>query len=352
MNSSIITLKEIARRLGVSKSTVSRALRDSSEIGEETKRKVLELAQELSYSPNPIALSLQRSRSQTIGIIVPEIANSFFALVISGVEEVAYRMGYHIIIYQSHDSVDREVADVRNILVRRADGLVVSTASSVRNGDHFRTLQEQGIPVVFFDRKVDNFQTHQVLVDDFDGAFRATEHLIAQGCRRLACLTGPQHLPIVQQRTAGFRAALHKNNLPVREEWLVEGPFRQQSGNQLTKELCANAADYPDGILAASTSIALGAHLAIREMGLRMPEQVALIGFSDPPIAPLLDPPLSSVAQPGFEMGQQAAELLIDLIEKKGKPIRYQTRILQTDLVIRKSSERKGSMVEEMNEFI
>ncbi|MFT4031547.1 MAG: LacI family DNA-binding transcriptional regulator [Siphonobacter sp.] len=340
MNGSIITLKEIARRLGLSKSTVSRALRDSSEINEETKKRVLELANELSYTPNPIALSLQRSRSQTIGIIVPEIANSFFSLVISGIEDVAYRMGYHISIYQSHDSSEREVADVRNILVRRADGLVVSTASQIRNLDHFKTLQEQGIPVVFFDRKVDNFQTHQVLVDDFDGAFRATEHLIEQGCRKLACLTGPQHLPIVQQRTAGFKAALQKYNLPIRPEWLVEGPFKQQSSNKLTKELFANLNDHPDGILAGSTSIALGAHLAIREAGMKMPAQVALIGFSDPPIAPLLDPSLSSIAQPGFEMGQQAAELLIDLIEKKGKPIRYQTRILQTDLMIRQSSER------------
>ncbi|WP_255157934.1 MULTISPECIES: LacI family DNA-binding transcriptional regulator [unclassified Siphonobacter] len=340
MNTPIITLKEIARRLGLSKSTVSRALRDSSEIGAETKQRVLELARELSYTPNPIALSLQRSRSQTIGIIVPEIANSFFGSVISGIEEVAYRQGYHITIYQSHDSSDREVTDVRNILVRRADGLVVSTASQIRNLDHFRTLQEQGIPVVFFDRKVENFQTHQVIVDDFDGAFRATEHLIEQGCRKLACLTGPQHLPIVQQRTGGFKAALQKHNLPIRAEWLVEGPFRQHSGNQLTKELFADLSDHPDGILAASTSIALGAHLAIREVGMKMPEEVALIGFSDPPIAPLLDPPLSSIAQPGFEMGQQSAELLIDMIEKKGKPIRYQTRILQTDLVVRRSSQR------------
>lgn len=243
-------------------------------------------------------------------------------------------------IYQSHDSVEREVTDVRNILVRRADGLIVSTASQIRNLDHFHTLQEQGIPVVFFDRKVENFQTHQVIVDDFDGAFRGTEHLIEQGCRKLACLTGPQHLPIVQQRTAGFKAALQKHNLPIRNEWLVEGPFRQVSGNQLTKELFSDLTDHPDGILAASTSIALGAHLAIREVGMKMPHQVSLIGFSDPPIAPLLDPPLSSVAQPGFEMGQQATELLIDLIEKKGKPIRYQTRILQTDLIVRRSSQR------------
>ena len=198
------------------------------------------------------------------------------------------------------------------------------------------------MPMVFFDRRVEEIQTHQVLADDFGGAFQATEHLIEQGCSRLACITGPPHLQIARQRQAGFQAALVRYNLPIREEWLLTSEFNFTKAGEVTRGLFSRSSDRPDGLLAASTSIALAAHLSLRENGLHIPNDVALIGFSDLPVAPLLEPSLSVVAQPGFEMGQQTGQLMIDLIEKRGKPVRYQTRILNTDLIIRKSTLRKG----------
>jgi LacI family transcriptional regulator len=337
-----ITIKEIARQLNISKSTVSRALRDSSEISEETKQKVIELARKLDYSPNPIALSLLKNRTQTIGIIVPDIDNPFFSLAISGVDDVAYRRGYHVMIYQSHESYEREQIDARHIASRRADGLIVSLASQSVNHQHFVELQESDIPIVFFDRVSEQVKTHKVLVDDYDGAFRGTEHLIEQGCRRIAHISGPMNLTISRNRFNGYRDALLKHQLPFREEWVVSAEYSQSEGSDRAYQLMA-LRERPDAIFAASDRIAIGVHWALRQLGYRMPDDVALLGFSNLTISPLLDPPLSSVAQPSFEMGQQAAELLLELIEEKNTPASFETRVLKTNLIVRGSSQKKTS---------
>lgn len=335
-----VTIKEIARRLGISKSTVSRALRDSPEISPATKERVIELARELDYSPNPIALSLLKNRTHTIGIIVPDIDNPFFSTAISGVDDVAYSRGYHVMIYQSHESYERERIDVRHIADRRADGLIVSVASQSVNHAHFGELQERGIPIVFFDRASDKVQTHKVLVDDYEGAFRGTEHLIAQGCRRIAHISGPMNLTISRNRYEGYKEALLRHGLPIRDEWVVSAEYSQGEGTDRAYQLMA-LRERPDAIFAASDRIGIGVHWALRQLGYRMPDDVALLGFSDLGIAALLDPPLSSVAQPSFEMGRQAAELLLDLIENKSTPPSYETRVLKTNLVVRESSLKK-----------
>ncbi|HEV7351033.1 LacI family DNA-binding transcriptional regulator [Telluribacter sp.] len=342
MGKASVTIKEIARELNVSKSTVSRALRDSSEISEETKQRVLELARQLNYSPNPIALSLLNNRTHTLGIIVPDIANAFFSSAIAGVEDVAYSRGYHVMIYQSHESYERELIDARHIATRRADGLIVSIASSSQRYDHFKELQEKDIPVVFFDRVSDEVITHKVIVDDYKGAFEATEHLIKRGCRRIAHIAGPSGLSISQNRFNGYRDALNQYGLPLREEWVVYSEYNQAEGTERAYQLMA-LRERPDAIFAASDRIALGVHWALRQLGYRMPEDVALMGFSDLAISALLDPPLSSVAQPSFEMGQQAAELVLELIESKNTPVSYETRVLKTKLSIRKSSMKEIS---------
>ncbi|GAB3178229.1 LacI family DNA-binding transcriptional regulator [Telluribacter humicola] len=342
MGKASVTIKEIARELNVSKSTVSRALRDSSEISEETKQRVLELARQLNYSPNPIALSLLKNRTHTIGIIVPDIANAFFSSAIAGVEDVAYSRGYHVMIYQSHESYERELIDARHIATRRADGLVVSLASSSERYDHFRELQEQDIPVVFFDRVTDAITTHKVLVDDYKGAFEATEHLIQRGCQRIAHIAGPPKLSISRNRFNGYKDAMDKYGIAMRDEWVVSSEYNQAGGTERAYQLMA-LRERPDAIFAASDRIALGVHWALRQLGYRMPADVALIGFSDLAISSLLDPPLSSVAQPSFEIGQQAAELLLELIESRNTPVSFETRVLKTKLMIRKSSMKEIS---------
>ncbi|TDB65980.1 LacI family DNA-binding transcriptional regulator [Arundinibacter roseus] len=336
MGKTSITIKEIARQLNISKSTVSRALRDSSEISEHTRERVIELARRLNYSPNPIALSLLKNRTQTIGIIVPDIDNPFFSMAIGGVEDVAYSRGYHVMIYQSHDSYERECIDARHIAARRADGLIVSVASKSPDHSHFEELQESDIPVVFFDRISEQVQTHKVLVNDYEGAFEGTEHLIMQGCRRIAHISGPMGLNISRNRFNGYKDALAKHNLPLRDEWVVSADYSQSDGAERAYQLMA-LRERPDAIFAASDRIAIGVHWVLRQLGYRMPQDVALLGFSDLSISALLDPPLSSVAQPSFEMGRQAAELLLELIENKNT-LDFETRVLKTNLVVRGST--------------
>lgn len=341
MGRQTVTIKELAKELGISKSTVSRALRDSSEIGEETKQRVLELARSRNYSPNPFALSLLNHRTYSIGVVVPEIANPFFSSVIGGIEEVAYQRGYQVMIYQSHDAFEREVSSTRHIAQRRADGLLISIASSTREHDHFKELAETGIPIVFFDRAVEEIQTHKVLVDDYEGAFQATEHLIQQGCSRIAHIAGVMNLAISRNRAQGYKDALIKYGLEVRDEWIVTGEFKHEVGSDAAYQLMA-LRQRPDAIFAASDRIAIGAHAALRQLGYRMPADVALMGFSDLAMSSLLDPPLSTLVQPKVEMGRQAAELLLDLIESKKPPILFETRVLKPELMVRKSSLKKG----------
>lgn len=340
-----VTIKDIAKELNLSISTVSRALRDSWEISEPTKQRVLELAKRLEYNPNPAALNLLNSHSKEIGVIVPEIANPFFAVVIAGIEDIAFAQGYQVVIYQSHDSYEREVLNVKHILQQRKDGLLVSIATSTKDVSHFQTMRERGFPIVFFDRVCEGIDTHSVSVDDFEGAYMATEHLLNQGCEQLALLSGPEHLLTSRRRIDGYRTALLDHNRPVREEWIIPLPFNPEQSLAVTRELLSSP-DRPDGIFAASDAIALGSHAAINELGLSMPEEIALIGFADLPIASLLNPPLSSVAEPTFEMGQSAAKLLINLIQNPDEQITSINKVLKTKLMVRRSSQRAISRMD------
>ncbi len=331
--------------MGISKSTVSRALRDSSEIGAETKARVLELARARHYTPNPFALSLLNHRTYSIGVIVPDISNPFFSSVIGGIEDVAYQRGYQVMIFQSHDVYEREVSGTRHIASRRVDGLLVSIASGTLEHNHFRELAENGIPIVFFDRAVEEIQTHKVLVDDYGGAFQATEHLIREGCRRIAHIAGHLSLAISRNRAQGYKDALIKYGLEVRDEWIVTGDFRHEVGADAAYQLMA-LKQRPDAIFAASDRIAIGAHAALRQLGYKMPADVALMGFSDLAFSSLIDPPLSTMVQPTFEMGRQSAELLLDMIETKKPHMFYETRVLKPELMVRESSRKGGKWIE------
>jgi LacI family transcriptional regulator len=340
MRSSQVTIKDIARELGISPSTVSRALKDHPDISVATKKAVTELAEKLKYTPNSIALSLRQSKSNTIGVIIPEIIHFFFSTVISGIEDIAYDAGYSVIVSQSNESYEREVIDSKALFNNRVDGMLISLSRETIKLDHLKSIHDRGVPIVFFDRVAEGINCSKVIVDDFDGSFQATEHLIKQGYKRIAHLSGPTSLAISQQRLDGYRAALEKYDMSFDEKIVMRDHASEdeQMAKRLTTKLLSST-NPPDALFAINDIAALGAMLAAKEKGLKIPNDFAIVGFSNWRFTSLTEPPMSTVDQPGFEMGQEAARLLIKEIEaKEGELIEPVTKILKTNLIIRGSS--------------
>jgi LacI family transcriptional regulator len=333
----VVTIKDIAERLKISVSTVSRALRNGSEIKKETRLLVRKLATELNYTPNPIALSLKERKSKMIGIVVPEIANTYCSATIAGMEDVAYAKGYHVMIFQSHEKYEREKITTQLLASRRMDGLIISLSSETNRYDHLNEMIEKGIPVVMFDRIYEGLDTHKVVADDYGGAFQATEHLIEQGFRNIAHVTMASFLSITQNRMSGFKDALKKHNVPFREDWVLHCNFNTDEMSSKIGGLFAGKLK-PDAVLASSERLVIACMNQLKAMDLHIPGDVALIGFCDNPLNHLLQPSLSCVRQPTFEIGQKSAELLIELIEKKTPVKKYKTVRLGTTLDIGASS--------------
>ncbi|MDH4057542.1 MAG: LacI family transcriptional regulator [Cyclobacteriaceae bacterium] len=339
-----VTIKDIARELGISPSTVSRALKDHPDISPKTKKAVNELAEKLNYQPNIVALNLRQSKTNTIGVIIPEIVHFFFSTVISGIEDVAYSAGYNVILTQSNESQEREILDIKALFNSRVDGMLMSISRDTTNFDHIETTITKGVPIVFFDRVYANEEASKIIVDDFTGAKEATLHLIEQGYRNIAHLEGPPNLDISKQRLEGYKEALKDNKIPFRKELVAICPSGTiEEGKQATEKLL-NSKNRPDAIFATNDPAAMGSMQAIKAMGLKIPNDVAVVGFSNWFFSALMDPPLTSVDQPGFEMGQEAARLLIRQIEKKDKDdldIAPEIKVLKTRLIIRESSLKK-----------
>lgn len=332
-----ITIKDIARALNLSTSTVSRALRGSYEISPETKRLVMEYAERMEYRPNPIALSLKANRSKVLGVIVPQIANHFFSQAINGIEAIAYNRGYHVVIMQSHENYEREQIAVQQALVRKVDGLLLSLSSQTTNIAHLQSLYDKKFPLVLFDRVAPSLDVPKIIADNYEGAFAATEHLIQAGRRRIAHIGIATYMSITQERLAGYRAALEKYGLPYDETLIRHVGLGQHEIDPIVSELLSQS-PAPDAILTASDRLALGCMTALRQFGVQIPEQVALVGFTNLTVAHLLAPPLTTIEQPAQEIGQMAAERLILLIERpQYKPI-SDIQKLPTKLVVREST--------------
>ncbi|QSE96236.1 LacI family DNA-binding transcriptional regulator [Fulvivirga lutea] len=343
MRSVQVTIKDIARELGISPSTVSRALKDHPDISIETKKAVTELAEKLNYTPNSIALSLRQQKTNTIGVIIPEIIHFFFSTVISGIEDIAYDAGYSVIVSQSNESYDREVMDSKALFNNRVDGMLISLSRETTQFDHLKSLFDRGVPMVFFDRVTDAINCSKVVVDDFGGSFEATEHLINQGYKRIAHLSGPKSLTISEVRLEGYKAALAKHNIPYDEKLVMRDKASEdeQSAKKLTEQLLSGP-NPPDSLFAINDIAALGAMMAAKEKGLKIPKDFGIVGFSNWRFTSLTEPPMTTVNQPGFEMGQEAARLLIKQIEAKNdEVIEPETVELKTNLVIRGSSVPK-----------
>ncbi|MCW3092622.1 MAG: transcriptional regulator, LacI family [Ferruginibacter sp.] len=335
-----VTIKDIGKALGLSTSTVSRALRGSYEISSDTKKQVLEYAEKVNYRPNPIALSLKERRSSSIGVVVCEIANNFFSQVINGIDSIAYNRGYHVIISQSHESYEREVVNVHHLASRSVDGLLVSLSSETTDMAHFINLHEKGLPIVFFDRVTNEIITHKVIVDNYKAAYEATLHLIKNGYKKIAHITSSPFLSITKERLEGYKDALLENGLAFNEKYVKYCSH----GGMIVEEIegalhnLLKIKQKPDAFVTAGDRITTGSLTAIKNLHLRVPEDIALVGFSNTNIPELLNPTLTTIRLPAFEMGQVATELLISIIESKRPVTSFETRVLQTEFFVRESS--------------
>jgi LacI family transcriptional regulator len=331
------TIKDIARMLKISTSTVSRALRDASDVGKETKNAVKALAEELNYQPNKFALSLQQKQTHTIGVIVPNL-DYVLATMVKGIDEVALEAGYTVMVCQSNESFGREIVNTRRLLDSLVDGFIISVSSETKVFDHFKKIQDKNMPVVVFDRLIADMKVPGVRLDNKDGGLQATEHLLEQGYKRIAILAGPKNLGISNERLDGYLAALKKNKIKVDQDLIIHCDFNQDYAYLATKELLSMK-KRPDAIFTISDRMAIGAMLAIKEKGLKMPEDIGLVGFNNEPITSLVSPSISSVDQPAFELGKIAAKLFIETMHNN-EDMSNVEEILKPKLHIRESSLR------------
>ena len=333
------TIKDIARSLGYSPSTVSRALRDCNDISETTKQLVLDYASKINYTPNPIALSLKAGRSRTIGVIVHEIANSFFSQVINGIECIAREYGYNVIITQSLGSYENEMSITRMLAARSIDGCLVSVAPGTENLQHFTNLQQRGLPIVFFDRTVEELPGHKVIIDNKIGGYKGTHHLLKNHCRRVAFIGESRHQYITGQRLEGYKAALDEHHLDIDEsviKFCPQGGADYYEVESVMQELF-DSDNKPDAIFTATDKLTITVMRCCRDMKLDVPGCVALAGFSNMENTDLFCPSLTVLRQPAMQMGRTAARLLIKSIEAKRPVCEFERQVLPVELRIGES---------------
>jgi LacI family transcriptional regulator len=336
------TIHDIAKKLNITASTVSRALKDHPRISDETKKLVLKAAEKLNYQANHIAAALRNGKSNMLGIIVPTADRSFFASVIRGIEEVANRSGYNVMICQTYDSYQKEVASIEALLKARVDGIIISHGKETENFDHIQKVKERGIPLIMFDRSNDELGVSQVVIDDYLGAYKAVEHLIQQGCKRIAHFTNNRKISIYKERLRGYKEALHKHGIQFDQSLVVESNLQLEDGrNSMTQLLSGKS--LPDAVFSASALGAVGAMQVLKERNIKIPDEVALVAFSNEAYTSFIDPPLTAVDQHSMRMGNAAAEVFLEEISSKDKVFIPNTTVLRPELIIRASSLKKGT---------
>jgi len=338
MKTTPVTIKDIARQLKISPSTVSRALKDNPEISLETRQLVTEVAVRLDYRPNIVARGLKQRQSATIGVIIPEIVHYFFSQVISGIEEVAYNEGYTVMICQSNEKSDREANNVRTLLAHQVAGILVSVSKETAGFSHLEEVDKNGVPLVFFDRAAPGMAKDQVINDNRESACRVTRHLIQQGCSRIVHFAGPQNLSIGRERKEGYLHALSEAGIAFREEWCTVADTFDKAYQEVMR--LHQVLNLPDAIFCNNDLTALGAMKALRQLGVAIPGEVAVAGFSNGIFSEISDPSLTTVDQHGYDMGVQATRLLLKRINSKKEGEPPVTMVVRGDLIIRDTSSR------------
>ncbi len=330
-----ITIKDIAKALGISPSTVSRALQDHPDISKKTRERVQAYAKVNHYKPNAIALSLKKQRTNIIGVIVPDMVHNFFASVLAGIEDAASRKGYNVILCQSSEQYDKEVDCLDTLMASHVSGLLASISKSTTKFDHFKEAIEDDLPIVFFDRVSSELETDQVVADDYSGAYAAVSHLIETGCKRIAFYGAPEHLKLSQERKRGYIEALKNHGIEIDEELIFECDNRDAAIELTPKVL--QLKNCPDAFFSVNDYTASGIIYAVKHAGLRIPEDISICGFGDGTVARISDPELTTVEQNGYEIGATACRRLIERMESK-EDIPFTHTVIETRLIKRNST--------------
>lgn len=343
MKNKEITIYDIAKALDISPATVSRGLRDHPAINRKTKKKIMDVAKEMGYRSNTFASSLRLKRTNTIGVIVHRLDSYFVAQVLAGMEKVASESGYNLIISQSLESMVKEVANANTMFNSRVDGLMVSLAYDTDNVEHFDVFIDKGIPLLFFDRVAKHQNCPTVVIDNFKSAYEITTHLIEQGCERIAHVTGDLHRNVYADRFAGYKKALEDNGLPYTDELLIINYLNEHVGHDLdaSKQLLAME-PRPDGVFITNDAFAAYCMRELRSAGLNIPQDIAIAGFNNDPMCVLVDPNLTTINYPAYEMGEVAAKTLINHLKGESNMLLTDSIVLKSEMIIRGSSLKKG----------
>ncbi|SFT88592.1 transcriptional regulator, LacI family [Algoriphagus locisalis] len=332
-----VTMKEIAKKLGVSVSTISRALKDSPELHPDTKKRIVEMAKEMNYQPNLLAQSLRISRTNTLGVIVPEITSHFFASCISGIQDHANKRGYNVMICQSNETLELEKANIRTLVASQVDGLLISLSRETNKYEHLIDLYNREIPFLLFDRVNEDIPVSRVTFNDEGGAYQVTKHLLETGCKRVMYVSGPEDLYISKKRKEGYLHALTEFGMELDPELVKISDLTSEGNIKIAHEI-ASMNQRPDGVFCMIDPIALDFMAVWKPMGIKIPDEIALAGFTNNPASGVIEPPLTTVAQPGYEMGKLAVSHLLDQLDGQASddPISI---VLETTLLPRQSTK-------------
>lgn len=334
-----VTIYDIAEVLNVSPATVSRGLKDHPGLRKDTKKRILETARKMGYQHNTFASNLRRKRTNTIGVIIPRLNSYFMSTVIAGMEKVANENGYNLIIAQSQELFKKEIAAVNTMFNSRVDGLMISLSYDTRNSEHFSVLMKKQIPLIFFDRVTDIPNCTNIVIDNTRAGYDATVHLLDQGCKRIAHVGGSLTRNVYADRLKGQQQAMAERGIKLEPDLIINNNLSEQEGAQAVQQLL-KLNKTPDGIFAANDSSAVGIIRELKQAGLRVPDDIAVVGFNNDPISRVIDPNLTTVNYPGEEMGEVAANTMINKL-KDGPTANLNTIVLRHELIIRDSSRRK-----------
>ena len=342
-NGKEVTIYDIAKKLNISPATVSRGLQDHPAISKKTKKKIFDMVEEMGYRSNHYARNLRQRQTNTIGVIVHELNSTFITSVLAGIEKVTTEAGYDLIITHSSESSVKEASNAKNLFDKRVDGLIASLAFDTTDLDHYRPFIDKGVPLLFVDRVEQDGNNTVVIIDNAKCGYQATQHLIDQGCKRIVHVTSSLKRNVYSQRYKGYRDALFDNHIPLDESLLLVYDLSEKAGVDSARAIL-RMDPLPDGIFLTNDFVAAVCMRTLKENGIRIPEDIAVVGFNNDAIGKLIEPALTTINYPGIDMGEIAARNLINHLKGISDLHQTNTIIVRSDLIIRKSSLKKGSI--------